>query len=160
VVVDATRLQEGQAHLSTLLTTGDVLVQPFLKSVLTEGELSVVILDGRAEYAARKRPASGEVRIHYEWGGTVEPADLAADMAQLAERAIEAAGLEHLYARADLVRGDAGALVVMELEMIDPELYLGFVPGTADLVTDAFVRRVGASHDQATRPGASDLPPR
>ena len=60
----------GQEHLDALLVDGDVLVQPYVSEIEREGEVSVVMFDGRATHAVRKTPAAGDFRIHEHHGGT------------------------------------------------------------------------------------------
>jgi len=131
----------GEQHLAELLATGDVLIQPFLSSVLTAGELSLVALNGDIRYAVRKRPAAGEVRIHPEYGGLVEQVPLTTELRHLASQALAVVKFDWMYARVDLLPADDGSWVVGELEMIEPDLYLRFVPGSAAQVAAAIVER-------------------
>jgi glutathione synthase/RimK-type ligase-like ATP-grasp enzyme len=131
----------GEQHLRELLAAGDVLIQPFLSSVLTAGELSVVGLNGDIRYAVRKRPAAGEVRIHPEYGGLVEEVPLTTELRNLASRALAVVKHDWLYARVDLLLADQGSWVVGEVELIEPDLYLRFVAGSALQVAAAIVER-------------------
>lgn len=100
------------------------LVQPFLPSVVDEGEHSVIFIDGQFSHALIKRPAAGDYRVQSLYGGwdtavDPAPADLAAAQAVLAGLPFPAP----LYARIDLVRGADGTLLLMEAELIEPFLY-------------------------------------
>lgn len=127
------------------LASGPWLVQPLVESVRTEGETSVFVLrsgpGGAAQVVGqvRKVPAPGEVRVHEEYGGrstAVPPTDEAATTALAAVAAAEALlGARLDYARADLVRVDGG-LVVGELEVIEPGLYLDVAPAHAQAFAD------------------------
>ncbi|MCF6524073.1 RimK family alpha-L-glutamate ligase [Streptomyces sp. JJ36] len=113
---------EAAEHLASLVRTGDALVQPFAPAVTT-GETSLVFFGDRFSHAVRKIPAEGEFRVHERYGGTVaphtpSPAELAA-----AETALKAAPTAPVYARVDLVALPEGP-AVMELELIEPELFL------------------------------------
>lgn len=100
------------------------LVQPFLPGIITEGEHSLIFIDGEFSHGLIKRPAPGDYRVQSLYGGwdtaiTPAPDDLAA-----ARKVIE--GLPFpapLYARIDLVRGPEGTLLLMEAEVIEPFLY-------------------------------------
>ena len=142
MAVTATNTAAGEQHLAELLGTGDVLIQPFLDSVLSAGELSIVGLNGDIRYGVRKRPAAGEVRIHPEYGGRVEEVPLTTDLRHLASQALAVVKFDWLYARVDLLLADDGSWVVGELEMIEPDLYLRFVPDAANLVAAAILERV------------------
>ncbi|APR80001.1 Hypothetical protein A7982_05348 [Minicystis rosea] len=122
---------QDEARWAALVARRDVLVQPFLPAVQTEGERSIVLLGGRFAHAVDKTPRAGDFRVQSDHGGVrrrVHPSD---DDIALATRIAGLAPAPLLYARVDLVRdGDAWAL--MELEVIDPELYLGLVLGSAE----------------------------
>ncbi|HET9442815.1 MAG TPA: hypothetical protein VFO65_05790 [Acidimicrobiales bacterium] len=134
------------AHLRDLAAAGDVLVQPYLAGIETAGETSVVMFGGRVSHVVAKVPAPGEFRIHEHRGGSyarVEPtpAQLAvAHAAYEAARALTADDL--LYARADLAPGDDGRPLLMELELIEPSLYLHTVPEATGFVADLVVARL------------------
>ncbi|NYG54841.1 ATP-grasp domain-containing protein [Nocardioides perillae] len=117
------------------------LVQPVVPAVRTEGETSVYVLDGRVVAQVDKRPAGGEVRVHELYGGSSRRTEPTDEAAAVAARAVEVAtalpGLARdgaapdlAYARVDLMRWE-GALVVSELELIEPGLYLDVVPEVA-----------------------------
>jgi glutathione synthase/RimK-type ligase-like ATP-grasp enzyme len=125
-------------RLRRLLAAGDVLVQPYLRSIESSGETSVILVAGRVVSAVAKRPAAGEFRIHEHRGGTYAPVEPSRAQAEVAVAACEVArratGEDLLYARADLVADGAGRPLVMELELIEPSLYLHVAPAaTADL---------------------------
>ena len=128
------------------LTPGPWLAQPLVESVRTRGESSVVVLGGRALAQVDKVPGAGEVRVHEEYGGTSRAVALDPEAAALAHAAVAAAeeilGHPLDYARVDLMELDGG-LVVSELELIEPGLYLDVVPGVAEAFADVVVSRLG-----------------
>ncbi|MGI8684859.1 MAG: ATP-grasp domain-containing protein, partial [Acidimicrobiales bacterium] len=130
-------------HLRELLRAGDVLVQPYLPSIETTGETSLVLLAGRVSHTVAKLPAEGEFRIHDHRGGTyaqVEPSPAQVDLALTACEVAQAiTGEAPLYARADLVAGDDGRPLLMELELIEPSLYLHTVPAAVDDLADVVI---------------------
>lgn len=114
------------------LTTGvRYLVQPFLRDVLGEGEISFIFLGGKPSHAVRKRPVSGNFLVQEEHGGStvrVHPTDAewefaAARLAELPAVIPDFGGETLLYARVDCIAGR-----VIELELIEPALYLEFDP--------------------------------
>ncbi len=119
-----------QPRLDELLRAGDVMVQPFVREVADPGEWSIVFLGGRFSHAVLKRPSGGDYRVQWEFGGSAlaaaPPDHLIAD----AERVIAAAPGETVYARVDGVERD-GRLLLMELELIEPHLFLGWDRGAA-----------------------------
>ncbi|ROR92459.1 ATP-grasp domain-containing protein [Nocardioides aurantiacus] len=117
------------------LGPGPWVVQPLVGSVRTEGETSVFVIDGEVVSQARKIPASGEIRVHQQYGGSTVAVPVSAEAADLARRTVAAAG-ELLgrpldYARVDQMRLDDGRLAVSELEVTEPSLYLDVLPDNA-----------------------------
>jgi hypothetical protein len=106
-------------------------MQPFERGIVEEGEFSMMYFNGVHSHSILKTPKAGDFRVQEEYGSAIrllapEPGLLAAGNA-----AIAAIGQRLLYARADLVRsGDA--FRVMELELVEPSLYLRVDPGSPD----------------------------
>jgi len=116
------------------------MVQPYLPSIETEGELSFVFFDRALSHVVRKVPAAGDYRIQARHGGREsrhEPA--AADLAA-AHAVLDAVEGPLLLARVDLVRDAAGGLLLMELELIEPYLYPEQGPETGERFAQALVR--------------------
>jgi len=114
---------------------GPWAVQPVVESVRTEGEVSVFVLGGRAVSQVRKLPAGEEIRVHEHFGGetvAVPLADEAADVALTCVKTAEGLlGTTLAYARVDQMVHE-GRLVVSELEVTEPGLYLDVLPGNAE----------------------------
>lgn len=104
------------------------LVQPLMPGILTEGEYSLFFFGGKFSHAIIKRPASGDFRVQEQFGGHETPWD-ASDAAQaLAAAALAATPAPPVYARVDMVGDAAGMLHIMELELIEPSLFLHHAP--------------------------------
>ena len=113
-------------HLAELVAAGDALVQPYIASVAEGGERSLIFLAGEFSHAVDKLPAAGDYRVQEMYGGRYGTHSPTAAEATVAERALAVAPTRDLlYARVDLVQGSDGPLV-MEVELIEPELFLGF----------------------------------
>jgi glutathione synthase/RimK-type ligase-like ATP-grasp enzyme len=137
-------------HLEQLATHSDVLVQPYVPAV-ADGELSVLHLGGHYSHAVCKLPATGDYRVQGHHGGSVRRHEATPDERAAADRALAAVpgGDELLYARVDLVRGapvtaeNPAGLQLMELELIEPELFLGSSDGAADRYAEEIGRLLG-----------------
>ena len=124
--------QAGLAHdhVERLLAAGrSVLVQPMLASVAAEGEWPLVFFGGRYSHAASKRvmlPRAGIVEGLFLQETlaehTADPAQVA--VARAAVDVVEARFGTPTYARIDLVRGDDGLPCVLEVELVEPSLFL------------------------------------
>jgi glutathione synthase/RimK-type ligase-like ATP-grasp enzyme len=118
-------------HLRSLVASADALVQPLVPSVLTDGEVSLIYLGGELSHAVRKVAGPGDYRVQHEHGGTVGPhAPTPAEIA-VAEATLATLPAPCAYARVDLVAGRDGPML-MELELIEPQLFLDQSPGCAD----------------------------
>ncbi len=105
------------------------LIQPFLKSVLSEGELSFIYFGGQFSHAIVKRPKDGDYRVQSGYGGREEPyTPSQTDRAQV-RAVLDVLDFTPLYARIDFLRSDFGQLLLIELELIEPYLYLSFAEG-------------------------------
>lgn len=136
------RAGEGSTALEETLRRGEAMVQPFLLSLEEQGELSLIYVDGAFSHAVRKRPEPGDFRVQSIWGGTVEPAEAGREQVALAEQALAQLDEPPLYARVDLVTGPDGEPCLIELELIEPNLYLSTHPPAAGLLADAVVARL------------------
>lgn len=110
------------------------MVQPYLGSVEGAGELSLVLIDGEPVHAIRKRPAPGDFRVQQQYGGSAESVPPPANAVEIGRRALEAVPGQPLYARLDLLSDDEGELRVIELELVEPRLYLELEPRSAELL--------------------------
>jgi glutathione synthase/RimK-type ligase-like ATP-grasp enzyme len=105
-----------------------MLIQPFLPSVADEGEYSVMIFGGRFSHAIVKRPKAGDYRVQPHLGGSEQKCEPPEGAIELAHAALAAAPAAAVYARVDMVRDRDGKLAVIELELIEPALWLEHAP--------------------------------
>jgi glutathione synthase/RimK-type ligase-like ATP-grasp enzyme len=112
----------AEAEFSRQVARQDVLVQQFLPQI-GGGELSLVFFGQRFSHAVTKVPPAGEFRVQQQFGGRVRACMPPASVIATAERILHATGDELDYARVDGVLVD-GQFVLMELELIDPVLFL------------------------------------
>jgi hypothetical protein len=147
-VYDDARHPEAREHVAALHAAGRaVLVQPYLERVQTEAETAVIFIDGELSHAMRKEPLLSLDQA--EPDGLYRPETMSrreadGDVLDLARRTLAYATERFsrpLYARVDTLREDDGSPTVLELELIEPSLFLDYAPGSADALADAIVRR-------------------
>lgn len=132
----------GERHLQALLKRGAALVQPYLDAVETVRERSLVFVEGRLVHAFTKSAFAGLASA-----ATIMPHEPTHAERTLAEAALAAAPEQDLlYARVDLVPGDAGPLL-MELELVEPDLGLRLSPAALARLAEACAVRAGALLD-------------
>ena len=113
----------AQEKLTALLASSSALVQPFLPEVQTGGEWSLIFLGGEYSHAVLKKPKAGDFRVQQELGGSVDSAVPSPELVVQARRVLETIPEPWLYARVDGVE-IGGAFTLMELELIEPSLFL------------------------------------
>lgn len=105
-----------------------MMIQPFLAAVASEGEYSILMFGGEYSHALVKRPKSGDYRVQPHLGGSEVASDPPEGAIALAKQALAAAPANTAYARVDLIRLNDGRLAVIELELIEPSLWLNLSP--------------------------------
>jgi len=126
------------------------LIQDFLPSVQSEGEYSFLYFDGAYSHAVLKQAKTGDYRIQSIYGGRETSYEPSRNEIKTADRILDVLDTIPLYARVDLLRGKDGALKLIELELIEPYLYLPHAPSIdggnqgAQNLAKALVRRLEA----------------
>ena len=131
----------GGADGTFRLTRGDIvpdsvtghrmMIQPYLPNIAEEGEYSLFYFGGAFSHSIIKRPAKGDFRVQEQYGGQEQAVAAPKDALALAQRAFAATaaitGTGTLaYARVDILRDGDGVFRLMELELIEPSLFLHF----------------------------------
>lgn len=129
---------EFEPQVRTLLARRDLMIQPFMASVATTGELSFLYFNGEFSHAVAKRPSPGEFRVQEHLGGKFQSFTPSAEQLACADAALRRIPQPTLYARVDMIADSAGNLCLSELELTEPSMYL-----TCDeRATGRFVRAI------------------
>ncbi len=150
---------DAQALVERITAAGTVaMVQPFLPSVDERGETAVVLIDGDVSHVLRKNSvlrSDGVAPLRHPEGSAEAMYDpdlvraATADDEEIALAARVLAYVRERFAttpvamRVDMVRGMHGHPVVLEVEAVEPHLYLDEAPDAGDRLADAIVARVG-----------------
>ncbi|MGQ0800172.1 MAG: ATP-grasp domain-containing protein [Pseudomarimonas sp.] len=139
--------QEFERALTQLPTDFEYLVQPFVPEVVANGEWSLLYFDGNYSHSILKRAAHGDYRVQAMYGGSEEAIEPSAQMITSADRALAAVATlghpDHAYVRVDGVVVD-GRFWLMELEMIEPHLFLTHRPDAAERFAGNLRKRLEA----------------
>ena len=149
-VYDEDRHDAAREHLAALHADGrDVLVQPYLDAVDgAEAEIALVFIDGAPSHALRKGPllALGAAPVEGLFASEeMRRCDPAPDAVWLGERALAAVQRRFgrlPYARVDVLRDGAGEPALLEVELIEPSLFLDYAPGSAQALAAAVLARL------------------
>ena len=140
--VSMENVQGLEAIFAELIPHEALLLQPFQRAILSEGEISLMVIDGHFSHAIRKTPKVGDFRVQDDHGGSVHSHKASNEEQQFAESAVAAIPFDVLYARVDIVRDNAGQLAIMEVELIEPELFFRYRPEAADSLASGLTRRL------------------
>jgi glutathione synthase/RimK-type ligase-like ATP-grasp enzyme len=124
---DASRLKRGAKDAGDLSKTFDqrsYMVQPFMRGIVEEGEFSLFYFNGDYSHAILKTPKGGDFRVQEEHGGAIKPVEPSAELLATGEKIAQCISPTPLYARVDFVRTEADEFAVVELELIEPSMYL------------------------------------
>ena len=133
---------EVETLINKLLKHESFVYQPFLESVLTQGEDTLMLFDGKFSHAIRKLAKPGDFRVQDDHGGTVHDYQPDAEQIEFAEKAMAVCSTLPSYGRVDMVRDNQGKLALMELEMIEPELWLRKHPPSAKLFAESIAKAI------------------
>jgi len=132
-------IAKAMSRLAAEARASGMLVQEFLPEI-ADGELSLIYFDGVFSHAVRKRPPEGEFRVNSRFGATRSAETPSREVTEQGAAALRALPELPLYARVDGVVRD-GALIVIEVEVLEPALFLEFHPGSAERFAEATIAR-------------------
>jgi hypothetical protein len=106
-----------------LIKNEDFILQPFQKNIITKGEVSHIVIHGEYTHSILKKVKEGDYRVQDDHGGTTH--EYAASEAEIifVEHAVAACDILPLYARVDVIWDNHEQLALIELELIEPELW-------------------------------------
>jgi glutathione synthase/RimK-type ligase-like ATP-grasp enzyme len=124
------RAASDQTVLDAMLARGDVVIQQLVPEIRSRGEISMMFFGGAFSHAVSKRPQAGEFRVQERLGGTIARTDPAPTLVDDARGLLDTHAPGCLYARVDVV-ATRDRCVLMEVELVEPSLYLEHDPPSA-----------------------------
>ncbi len=121
---------------------GPLMVQEYLSAIETEGEWSLIYFDRRLSHAVRKRPRIADFRVQKDFGGSVEACQPSEELRSFAESCLKILPRAATLARVDIVE-DQTRRYLMEMEVIEPELFLNYCPGSAERLAQSILSAIG-----------------
>ncbi len=121
----------------------DMMIQPYLKSVETEGELTAVFIDGEFTHGVQKIPVKGDYRVQDDFGANDMPFTFSNTEIETMQSTVQSVPQqsELLYARFDYLRSEDGELLLNELELVEPSLFFRHSSNSAIKFADAILNR-------------------
>ncbi len=140
-VLDKRTLEQDWPEIEPVFEHRQAMVQPFRTAIQSEGEYSVMFVDGEISHTIRKTPKAGDFRSQEEHGADIALVEPEALLVKRASEAVRALSVRPLYGRADMIRNPDGDFEVMELELIEPSMYLRMDPEAPMRLAKAIIRR-------------------
>jgi len=134
-------LNDYNDNLQSTFRNRSFLIQPFLTSIIDEGEYSLFYFGGKYSHTILKTPKTEDFRVQEEHGGILKLVEPEKQMKSVAENSLKFIP-KLLYARIDLARTEKDNFVLMELELIEPSLYFNMAPESAAFFAQVFHERM------------------
>lgn len=127
--VTRTNIDEISSLVQQYLTEEAYMVQPFLHEIETQGEWSFLFFNGKFSHNLLKKAKPGDFRVQHYLGGSIHAEPAPENILKAAEQYVRNFAADCLYARVDglVVNGE---FMLMELELIEPFLFLFTSPGS------------------------------
>ena len=139
----ATDINSIHVAAAEILNQGkSVLLQEYLPSVEEYGERSSVIIAGRTTFTMKKTPKTGGFLVHIHHGGSYTKVDIAEDEKRFLELLLSKISIVPLYMRVDYLRRSDNTICLLELEQIEPNLYLRQNKEGLKLLTQETLKRI------------------
>lgn len=133
--------ENHREKVTDLLQTEDFLAQPYISEVAEVGEYSLIFFNGRFSHAVLKTPAKSDFRVQHYFGGTIQQIQPSDAMLASAQQLMDTFGKGTLYGRVDGVEIE-GLFHLMELELIEPYLFLAYAERAIPNYTAALKERL------------------
>jgi glutathione synthase/RimK-type ligase-like ATP-grasp enzyme len=130
-VVNKPVSEEAVASLRETYSSRPFFVQPFMERIVSEGEYSTFFFNGEYSHAILKKPAADDFRTQEEHGAEILSVAAPQALIDTAHDVVALVEPRPVYVRADFVSNERDEFLVMELELIEPSLYLRTDPGSA-----------------------------
>ena len=130
-------LEEHEKQFQKLIAQEAFMLQPFQHNVLSEGEVSYMVMGGQFTHAVLKKAKPGDFRVQDDFGGTVHDYSASLDEISFAESVVAACDPQPNYARVDVIIDNHGQLAVIEMELIEPELWFRMNPQAAEILAES-----------------------
>lgn len=138
-LIDRSEIESIQTEFKEHFETKDFLLQEFRPEIKELGETSLIFFNGKFSHSINKKPVSNDFRVQIQYGGKYTLIEPNADLLQQAELVVSKIPEKLLYARVDGIVIE-NKLHLMEIELIEPDLYFDLVDGARERFVEGFLR--------------------
>jgi len=129
-------LNDHEAIFQELISKESMMLQPFQNSIVKKGEKSLMIINGKYTHAVLKKAIKGDFRVQDDYGGSVHIYSPTSKEIIFAEKAVKASIEFSVYARVDITSDNDNQIAIVELELIEPELWFRNNPEAANYLAE------------------------
>ncbi len=137
-------LEKHEAIFKELISKESMMLSPFQHNIVTKGEMSLVIFNGIYSHAVLKVAKTGDFRVQSNFGGSVHAYDPTEKEIAFATKIVHACPELPIYARVDIFIDNDGELAVLEVELVEPELWFRNNLKAADILANALKEKLNA----------------
>ena len=137
-LVDRSEIATIQDEFQEHLLTKDFLLQEFRPEIKDLGETSFIFFNGNFSHAINKKPTDGDFRVQIQYGGKYSLVEPRIELINQAKQVLEQITEKLLYARIDGIVKE-NQLHLMEIELIEPDLYFDIAIGSKERFVEAFL---------------------
>lgn len=131
-----------QGIYETLIANEAMMLQPFQKNIVSEGEISMMVFNGQFTHAILKKAKAGDFRVQDDFGGSVHNYQPSKVEIQFAIDTVKACNELPLYARVDIFKDNNGQIALAELELVEPELWFRHHPDAALILAEGIKEKL------------------
>lgn len=135
--INLAEVNQFEARFQKLIREEDFMLQPFQENVIKKGEISLMVMGGEYTHSVLKIAKPGDFRVQDDFGGTVHNYEPTPEEIAFAERAVAACDPQPNYARVDIIRDNNDQLALIEMELIEPELWFRMNPKAAEVLAES-----------------------
>lgn len=132
--LNSSNIAEHEEVFAELIKNKSMLVQEYQKTILTEGEVSYMVIGGKFTHAILKKGKQDDFRVQESFGGTIHEYTPSEEEIEFAQNVVRVSKPGIIYARVDVMRDNNGKLTLGELEVFEPALWLRKYQPAADLL--------------------------
>ena len=142
------KVDDFEKRFKKLTAEADFMLQEFQESIVSRGEISLILFEHEYSHAVLKKAKAGDFRVQDDFGGTVEPYNATQDEIEFAKNVIGACHELPLFSRVDLLTDNEGRLALAELEIFEPELWFRFQPQAAEVMVQKLKKRAAQFNER------------
>jgi glutathione synthase/RimK-type ligase-like ATP-grasp enzyme len=131
-----------EAIFATLIAEESMLIQPFLTNIMDRGEVSFIVFGGKYSHAVLKKAKAGDFRVQDDHGGTIHPYQASPEEIAFVQQVMEKCKTVPVYGRVDVTWDNNDNLALVELEIIEPELWFREAANSPKMLADAIVQYI------------------